>query len=123
MAQGCKRLPPGSWNEEIATTACMPRRCTSSSTPNVRSSGFRVHWVLNDELRARNAFALSLAEKENRAGFIGDGTSTCSGIRGIVHVMEDGSQAGGVVEAATPHNTFGEIDATDLANLMGRLGE
>jgi HK97 family phage major capsid protein len=68
-------------------------------------------------------FGRSLAEKEDNCGFVGIGTSTFGGMAGINFLLEDGNHAGGTVDAASPHNTFAEIDAVDLVNLMGRLPE
>ena len=68
-------------------------------------------------------FAMSLAEKEDGAGFIGDGTSTYNGMRGVITLLEDGDHDGGVVSAITPHNLLSEIDSTDLVNLMAQCPE
>jgi HK97 family phage major capsid protein len=68
-------------------------------------------------------FAHSLAEAEDGCGFIGTGISTYAGMQGINFLLEDGSHAGGVVAASSGHDTFPEIDVTDLVSLMGRCPE
>lgn len=76
-------------------------------------------WVVNE-------FAYAFALFEDQCCFIGDGTSTYMGIRGLGNLFTTtggvgGGQLVGAVDAATNHDTFAEIDATDLATLMGKL--
>lgn len=69
-------------------------------------------------------FAYALALFEDQCGFIGDGTSTYLGIRGLGNLLtEAGGLAGAVMVATATHNLFSEIDATDLAGVMGKLPE
>jgi HK97 family phage major capsid protein len=68
-------------------------------------------------------FAHSLAEAEDGCGFIGTGISSYGGMQGINFLLEDGSHAGGVVAASSGHDTFPEIDVSDLVSLMGRCPE
>ena len=68
-------------------------------------------------------FGLTLAETEDACGFIGTGISTYAGMRGITFLLEDGNHAGGAVDATSGHDSFAEVDVTDLVNLMGRLPE
>jgi HK97 family phage major capsid protein len=69
------------------------------------------------------AFAIS----EDTAGFSGDGTSTYHGIRGFLQlfgadqISAGASTLAGALDAAAGHDTFGEIDSTDITNLMGKL--
>jgi HK97 family phage major capsid protein len=61
--------------------------------------------------------AKAFAYAEDNALFNGDGTSTYHGIVGIRVKLIDGSHDGSKVDAASGHDTFAEIDATDLANV------
>jgi len=65
--------------------------------------------------------AYAFASKEDDCGFNGDGTSTFGGIRGITQLLIDGSHNAGKVAAASGHDTFAEIDTTDITNFMGAL--
>lgn len=65
--------------------------------------------------------AYSFALKEDQCGFTGDGTSTYGGILGITQALALSGNAGSKVTAATNHDTFEEIDATDLTKLMAKL--
>ena len=66
--------------------------------------------------------AYAFASTEDSCGFSGDGTSTYHGIRGILTKFNDGvGSLAGSVDAASGHDTFAEIDATDLSTLMGKL--
>lgn len=60
--------------------------------------------------------AYSMAATEDDCGFNGDGTSTYSGISGLSAKLTGTRSA---IAAASTHNTFLTIDATDLANLVG----
>jgi HK97 family phage major capsid protein len=65
--------------------------------------------------------ANALALKEDDCAFNGDGTSTYGGMSGITTLLLDGTHSAGKVTAASGHDTFAEIDGTDLANLIGKL--
>jgi HK97 family phage major capsid protein len=65
--------------------------------------------------------AYAFASKEDDCGFNGDGTSTYGGMRGVTTLLLDGNHGAGKVSAASGHNTFGNIDAVDLATLVGTL--
>lgn len=65
--------------------------------------------------------AYAFASKEDDCGFNGDGTSTYGGTRGVTKLLIDSNHDAGKVIAATGHDTFAEIDGTDLANLMAKL--
>lgn len=77
---------------------------------------------IGDDLASEVAYAFAYAE--DNAGFNGDGTSTYHGITGVVTKFQaviGAGQLAGAVDAATNHNTFAEIDNTDLATLMAKL--
>jgi HK97 family phage major capsid protein len=65
--------------------------------------------------------AYAFASKEDSCAINGDGTSTYGGISGIAPLLLDGNHGAGKVVAATGHDTFAEIDATDLGNLMSKV--
>jgi len=65
--------------------------------------------------------ARAFAIKEDACLVIGDGTSSYGGMLGIVNLLETAAYAGGRGLAATNHDTFGEMDATDVAALIGNL--
>lgn len=68
-----------------------------------------------------NEIAYAMASKEDDCGFNGDGTSTYGGIRGLTVLGVNSSTAGGQVTAATGHDTYAEIDGSDITSLMGKL--
>lgn len=72
-----------------------------------------------DDLAQEMAYAFAVAE--DAAGWNGDGTSTYGGIYGVRTKIINGSYTQSAVDAATNHDTFAEIDAADLALVMGRL--
>jgi HK97 family phage major capsid protein len=66
-------------------------------------------------------FAYGFAKAEDDAGFAGDGTSTYHGVRGLTNLLTTASALAGAVDATSGHDTFAEVDATDLATLMAKL--
>lgn len=66
-----------------------------------------------------NDAALAFATKEDQCWASGDGTSTYGGIVGLSSAFN--STLAGWVVAQTNHDTFAELDATDLALVMGKL--
>lgn len=68
-----------------------------------------------------NEIAWAFAVKEDDCAFNGDGTSTYGGMRGIRSIVLDGNHATAKVVAASAHNTFLTLDATDIANLMTQV--
>lgn len=69
-------------------------------------------------------FAYAFALFEDQCGFIGDGSSTYLGIRGLGNLLTiSGGLASAVACATATHDTFAEVDATDLATAMSRLPE
>lgn len=65
-----------------------------------------------------NEMAYQFAVSEDSAGWNGDGTSTYGGIQGVRPKIIDGNHAAGAVDAASGVDTFAEVTATDLANVM-----
>jgi HK97 family phage major capsid protein len=65
--------------------------------------------------------AFGFADKEDDCGWNGDGTSTYGGIVGIRTKIIDGEHNASKVAAASTHDTFAEIDATDINALMAAL--
>lgn len=65
--------------------------------------------------------AYAFASAEDDAFFNGDGTSTYHGIVGVRPAIIDGTHTAGAKDAASNHDTFAEIDATDLATMMAAL--
>jgi HK97 family phage major capsid protein len=76
---------------------------------------------LADMLADEFAYAFGLFE--DQCGFIGTGTSAYLGIRGITDILKAGQSLAGAVDAASAHDTFAEIDATDLQTAMAKLPE
>lgn len=79
---------------------------------------------IGDILVGEMAYAFAISE--DTAGLSGDGTSAYHGTRGFLQLFADQISGGastfkGAVDAASGHDTFAEIDSTDLANLMGAL--
>lgn len=69
-------------------------------------------------------WAYAFALFEDQCGFIGDGTSTYLGIRGLMNLLTEANvatYAGAVQVATATHNLFTEIDAADIAKLMAAL--
>lgn len=73
---------------------------------------------LGDDIAAEAAY--QFAYKEDLCGFNGDGTSTYGGIVGVTHKIDNVATASKVA-APSGHTALVDIDATDLANLMGKL--
>jgi len=72
-----------------------------------------------DDLASEMAYAF--AQKEDDCGWNGTGTSSYGGITGVRTRIIDGTHTASVVDGASGHDTFAEIDAPDLANVMGKL--
>jgi HK97 family phage major capsid protein len=70
---------------------------------------------------ARDA-AWALAKLEDTIGFVGDGSAAHMGVKGVCTLIEDaGSSYKSYVQAATGHDTWAEIDVSDITTLMGAL--
>lgn len=77
-----------------------------------------------DWLAQEIAYAFALLE--DQCLFIGDGTSTYGGIRGLGNFFTTtggvgGGQLVGAVDLASGHDTFAEVDITDLQTVMAKL--
>jgi HK97 family phage major capsid protein len=65
--------------------------------------------------------ARAFAVKEDACLTVADGTSTYGGIRGCVTLLELAAYAGGRATTASGHDTFPELDATDISAAVGLL--
>lgn len=72
------------------------------------------------ELVAREQ-ARAFAVKEDACLVIGDGTSTYGGILGLKPLLDDSAYSGGKISATSAHDTFPEIDVSDVTSLLGIL--
>ena len=61
--------------------------------------------------------AYAFADKEDLAGFLGDGTSTYGGIVGLKNALQDGSE----YTAITGNTAFSTLDLLDFENMIGKL--
>ncbi|HKB37472.1 MAG TPA: phage major capsid protein, partial [Gemmataceae bacterium] len=68
-------------------------------------------------------FAYGFANFEDTCGFTGTGAQSQLGIRGLTDILTTASSLAGAVAAASGHDTFAEVDSSDLAKLMGTLPE
>lgn len=73
-----------------------------------------------DDLVQEQAYAFAL--KEDQCWLIGDGTSTYGGMTGLITLMEATAYASRST-TVSGHDTFAEIDATDLTNCMGSVAD
>lgn len=71
-------------------------------------------FITSEQARAR-------AVKEDGILIVGDATATYGGMTGIKTLLDDSANSVGKVAAASGHDTFPEIDASDVAKLMGAL--
>ncbi len=74
---------------------------------------------LGDFLAEEMAYAFAV--KEDLAGFNGDGTAPYGGIVGVCPTLLDGNHTAGKISAAAGHDSFAEIDMTDLSALIAAL--
>lgn len=72
-----------------------------------------------DDLAREMAYAFAVAE--DAAGWNGDGTSTYGGIVGVRTKIINGSYTASVHDAASGHDTFGELDMGDFTSCMAKL--
>jgi HK97 family phage major capsid protein len=68
-----------------------------------------------------NEIAYAFSSKEDDCGFNGDGTSVYGGIRGLTTWAIDSTTTASKSTAASGHNTYALLDATDITTLMGIL--
>ena len=66
-------------------------------------------------------FAYAAADKEDDAGFNGDGSSTYHGIHGATVKVNDGNHAGSIHTAITGNTAFGTLDLVDFEAVVGKL--
>jgi len=77
---------------------------------------------LADDLATEAAYEFSVIE--DQCGFIGDGTSTYAGMRGVAWKFEtENTSLAGLVTAASNHDTTAELDVSDFTSLMAKLPE
>ncbi|MCW5620693.1 MAG: phage major capsid protein [Burkholderiales bacterium] len=65
--------------------------------------------------------ARAFATKEDACLLLGDGTSTYGGMVGLLTLLNDPLYAGSRVQAASTHDTFPEVDISDVTSLIGQL--
>ncbi len=73
-----------------------------------------------DDLAMEQAYAM--ATKEDQCWMIGDGTSTYGGMQGLITLFEATAYASRVA-ATSGHNTFPEIDNTDMTMAMAGVAD
>ena len=73
-----------------------------------------------DDMAQEQAYAF--AKLEDQCLIIGDGTSTYGGIEGINHKFEATAYVGRTA-LQTGHDTFAEVDNTDLTTVMGNISQ
>jgi len=61
------------------------------------------------------------AVKEDGILVLGDGASTYGGMTGVKTLLDDSGNTINRVQAASGHDTIPEVDASDIASLMGKL--
>lgn len=72
-----------------------------------------------DDLASEMAYAFAVLE--DSCGWNGTGTSAFGGIVGVRTKIIDGTHTASAIDAQTNHDTFAEIDATDLTTIMAKL--
>lgn len=72
-----------------------------------------------DDIAGEIAYAYSL--KEDQCGFLGDGTSTYGGIRGICWKFEQDSSLAGHLTPGSGDDTFAELALADFTQMIGAL--
>jgi HK97 family phage major capsid protein len=65
--------------------------------------------------------AYAFADKQDEAGFNGDGTSTYHGVHGVMVKAVDGNHAGTVYDAASGNTAFSTLDLVDFEGMAGQL--
>lgn len=66
-------------------------------------------------------FATSIAYKQDLCGWVGDGTSTYGGMRGLVNKINDGTHTAAVHTAASGNTSFETLDIDDFLGVLGKL--
>jgi HK97 family phage major capsid protein len=70
--------------------------------------------IVREQARAR-------AVKEDSCLVIGDGTSTYGGMQGFRTLLNTAAYSAGIAAAVSTHDTFAEVDNSDIALLLGQL--
>lgn len=68
-----------------------------------------------------NEFGVAFAAQEDDCAFNGDGTTTYGSMKGLAGYIFDGQHNKAKYTAASGHNTFGALDTSDVAGLMGSI--
>lgn len=71
-------------------------------------------FITSEQSRAR-------AVKEDGILVLGDGTAPYGGMTGVKTLLDDSGNSIGRIQAASGHDTIPEVDASDIASLMGKL--
>jgi HK97 family phage major capsid protein len=72
-----------------------------------------------DDLAGEIAYAF--AYQEDLCGFLGDGTSTYGGMRGLFPKIDDGAATASIYTAAAGNTQFGTLDLVDFHGVTGKL--
>jgi HK97 family phage major capsid protein len=124
-------LTMGAVGENTATTASDLSLGAVTLIPKEFAGGVRISRALLEDSAPNLAdfltgeLARALAKTEDLAGWVGDSSSTYAGMSGMFNrIKNDAACAGSkITAAAATHDTFAEIDVTDLVTLMGALPE
>lgn len=102
------------WND-VTLTAKKAGGLTKMSTEVAEDAIIDMaDWVVEEA-------AYAFATFEDQCGFTGTGASTYLGIRGLTNLLTAAGGLAGAVDAASGHDTFAEIDASDLATVISKL--
>jgi len=71
--------------------------------------------------RLARDFAYAFADKEDEAGFNGDGTSTYHGVHGIVPKIDTAPHTASISTAITGNTAYSTLDLLDIHNLEGKV--
>ena len=99
------------WNQVNLTAHKAGRICLMSAELSEDS-------IINMADKLAEHFAYSFALLEDQTGFIGDGTATYVGIRGLTIKIVDGTHTACAHEATATHDLFSELDEADLTGMM-----
>ncbi len=74
---------------------------------------------IGDEIAREIAYAF--ADKEDLAGFNGDGTKAFNGVTGATVKIDDGTHTAGVIDAASGNTAFSTLKLGDFEGVVGTL--
>ncbi|MGA8862878.1 MAG: phage major capsid protein, partial [Gallionella sp.] len=77
--------------------------------------------IINLGDKMAQEMSLAFATKEDSVGFNGTGSASDGGQVGVLVAAIDGTHALAKIAAASGHDTFAEIDADDLLNIMAAI--